>query len=186
MSTKVVGLGAWCDYVTEEEYRQYLTKPAPPEYLAKPAPSAEQPEQSVEDDRNGPGWSDLSRLTADQIEEAIENFKRGLNFRVEEFATLSDGHRLLLANDRGWGGTMSGGRVPDGMWAYLTIEDIERTALNVVLPDDAEETGEEHPWTLLAERIRTLGVETTPDELRHLPYDVVLSQRLRARLTRSG
>lgn len=173
MSAKVVGLGVWCDYVTVDEYRQSLADHALP---------AEQVEQSVKG-----GWMPFpSRITADQIESAVENFRRGVNFRVEEFVTLSDGRRLLLSNDRGWGGSMSGGRGPDDMWAYLTIEDIERTALNVVLPDDAEETGEEHPWDWLAERIRALGVETTSEELRQLPYDVVLSERLRARLTRNG
>ncbi len=173
MSTKVVGLGAWCDYVTPDEYRQSLADSALP---------AEQVEQSVKD-----GWMPFpSRITADQIEPEVENFRRGLHFHVEEFATLSDGRRLVLSNDRGWGQSMSGGRGPDDMWAYETVEDIERTALNVVLPDDAEETGEEHPWELLAERIRAFGIETTSEDLRHLPYDVVLSQRLRARLTRSS
>jgi hypothetical protein len=173
MSTTVVGLGVWCDYVTVDEYRQSLADRA----LAN---------EHVEPPATG-GWMPFpSHITADQIEAEVENFRRGLHFRVEEFAMLSDGRRLVLSNDRGWGGSMSGGRGPDDMWAYETVETIERTALNVVLPDDAEDTGEEHPWELLAERIRAFGVETTPEELKRLPYDVELSQRLRARRTRSG
>ncbi len=51
-----------------------------------------------------------------------------------------------------------------------------------VLPDDAEETGEEHPWEWLAELLRAQGVEAPPEDLRGLPYDVEFSDRLRARL----
>ena len=40
---------------------------------------------------------------------------------------------------------------------HLTVEELERTALNVVLPDDAEETGAEHPWELLSSGSRTWG-----------------------------
>ncbi len=174
MRTEVVGLGVWCDYVTVDEFRQSLADRA----LAN---------EHVEPPATG-GWMPFPNrfTTADEIEAEVKNFRRGLHFRVEEFATLSDGRRLVLSTDRGWGGSMSGGRGPDDMWAYETVETIERTALNVVLPDDAEETGEDHPWEWLAERIRALGVETTPEELKRLPYDVELSQRLRARLTRSS
>ena len=92
----------------------------------------------------------------------------------------------MLIDDRGWGSSGPRGGGPDDLWAYETFEAIESTVRNVVLPDDAEETGEEHPGRWLAERIRALSVETTPEELRQLPYDVVLSDRLQARLTRSG
>lgn len=57
---------------------------------------------------------------------------------------------------------------------------------NVVLPDDAEETGEVHPWAWLTQHLGALGVETTPEELVNLPYDVVLSRRLRSRLSATG
>lgn len=51
------------------------------------------------------------------------------------------------------------------------------------MPDDAEETPDEHPWKRLAQSLGALGVETTSEELSRLPYDVVLSQRLRTRLS---
>ena len=180
MRTKVVGLGAWCDYVTEDEFRKTF---------ADPRVTAKQVEYSVKDDRLGSRSPFPSIVTADQVEQveqAVKEFRCGLHFRVEEFATLSDGRRLVLTDDRGWGSSGPRGVGRDGLWAYETVETIESTVRNVVLPDDAEETGEEHPWTWLAERIRALGVETTPEELRQLPYDVVLSDRLRTRLTRGG
>lgn len=69
-------------------------------------------------------------------------------------------------------------------WADLTVAAVERDVRNVVLPDDAEETPDEHPWKRLAQSsLGALGVETTSEELSRLPYDVVLSQRLRTRLS---
>lgn len=62
----------------------------------------------------------------------------------------------------------------------LTVEAVERDVRNVVLPDDAELTGDEHSWTLLAERLGAQGVEVTIEQLRRPPYDVILNQRLRA------
>lgn len=123
MGVEVVGLGAWCDYVTAEQ------------------------------------------------------------FRVEEFATLSDGRRLTLSDDRGWSSQARGLAADDDPWAHLTVEEIEANVRNVVLPDDAEETGDEHPWACLTERLGALGVETTAEQLRRLPYEVILSERLRQRLS---
>ena len=40
-----------------------------------------------------------------------------------------------------------------------------------------------HPWEWLAELLHVHGIEATAEELRLLPYDVVFSERLRARLT---
>src|SRR5919202_6059849 len=97
-----------------------------------------------------PGVPVPSIVTADQIEPAAENFRPGLHFRIEEFATLSDGRRLVLTDDRGWGSSGPRGGGPDDLWAYETVEAIESTVRNVVLPDDAEETGEEHPGRWLA------------------------------------
>ena len=147
-------MGAWCDYVTEDEYR------------AEPAGSTGPPEEVAQ-----VGWA---RHRPDRA--ALETFRQALHFRVEEFATLSDGRRLTLTDDRGW--SSRGAR-----WADLTVEAVETDVRNVVLPDDAEQTGDEHPWAGLTERLGAHDVETTPDELRRLPYDVILSQRLRARLS---
>jgi len=106
-------------------------------------------------------------------------------FRVQEFASLSDGRRLTLSDDRGWGSTSSQGPSYDA-WTDLTVENVERDVRNVVLPDDAEETGDEHPWDLLAERLNVLGVEATPEQLRRIPYEVILSRRLQERLSPAG
>jgi len=86
---------------------------------------------------------------------------------VHEFALLSDGREVTLLNDRGWGTSeLLGG---------ISLTHVVRNVYNVVLPDDAEETGEEHEWQRFEQRLREAGVAVTPEELRALPYRVILS-----------
>jgi hypothetical protein len=145
----VVGLGAWCDFVTEDGYRQRLVRD---------------------------GWP------TDEVETLIEDFKRGVSFVVHEFAELADGRRLTLHEERGFTGvTMaSRGPAPSDQWRYLTLENIERDVRIAVLPDD--DSQDEHPWEWLAGLLHVHGIEATAEELRLLPYDVVFSERLRARV----
>ncbi len=142
----VVGLGAWCDLRTEDEYRRQLVRD---------------------------GWP------ADEVENLVEDFKRGVSFDVHEFAELADGRRLTLHEERGF--TTSGGPAPSDPWRYLTLEHLERDVRTTVLPDD-DDTQDEHPWEWLAGLLHVRGVEATVEELRLLPYDVVFSERLRARV----
>jgi hypothetical protein len=146
----VVGLGAWCDFVTADEYRQLLVKE---------------------------GWP------ADEVRNLVDDFKRGISFVVHEFADLADGRRLTLHEERGFTGwTMaSRGSAPGDQWRYLTLENLERDVRTTVLPDD-DDIQEEHPWEWLAGLLHVHGVAATPEELRLLPYDVVFSERLRARI----
>jgi hypothetical protein len=144
--TTVVRLGAWCDFVTEDEYRERLLRE---------------------------GWP------ADEVDNLVEESKPGVSFVVHEFAELADGRRLTLHEERGF--TTSRGSAPSDMSWYLTLEHLERDVRTTVLPDD-DDTQDEHPWEWLAGLIRAHGVEATAEELRLLPYDVVFSERLRARL----
>ncbi|ABW13372.1 hypothetical protein Franean1_3983 [Parafrankia sp. EAN1pec] len=124
-----------------------------------------------------------STWSSEQVEQPLGASSQTLHFRVEEFATLSDGRRLTLTDDRGWSSKRSGGGAATDAWVGLTVEAVESAVRNVVLPDDAEETGELYSWTRLVERLRALGVETTLEELRRLPYEVILSRRLQVRLS---
>ncbi len=91
---------------------------------------------------------------------------------VHEFAVLDDGRRLTLHQDRGF----STGA------AHLTAEHAERSVLTTVLPDDAEVSGEDHPWEWLASLIRNQGVAVTPERLKSVPYVVEFGPRLSALL----
>jgi hypothetical protein len=94
-------------------------------------------------------------------------------------AELSNGRRVLLLDDRGWSGS---GNIEDG-----GLEQIETTARAVVGPDEPPD-GESYAhmeashWATLAETLRRAGVDVDGSALRQLPHDVVLSDRLLARV----
>jgi hypothetical protein len=146
----VIGLGAWRDFVTEDEYRQRLVRD---------------------------GWP------AAEVENLIEDSKQGVSFDVHEFAELADGRRLTLHEERGFTCSLAASRgpAPSDQWRYLTLENLERDVRTTVLPDD-DDTQDEHPWEWLAGLLHDHGVDATTEELRLLPYEVVFSERLRARV----
>jgi hypothetical protein len=112
--------------------------------------------------------------------ELVETSGSRTSFDVVEYAVLSDGRRVTLLDDRGWSQTTHG-LAPGETWP-LTADDVRRDVLNVVLPDDAETSGEEHEWRWFVERLHDAGVDVTRDELRALPYRIAFGERLRAAL----
>jgi len=69
------------------------------------------------------------------------------------------------------------------------VEDIEETARVVVGPDEppegySQEEAEADHWAHLADVLRQQGVVVDALELKQLPHDVVLSERLLARIGR--
>lgn len=126
---------------------------------------------------------------------------RVMSVSARHEAVLVDGRRLLLLDDRGWSSSLHVFRVdevPDGdslredapdSWAGTSIEDIEETARVVVGPDEpfeghSQADMEASHWDYLADILRQQGVIVNAGELRQLPHDVVLSQRLLARVGR--
>jgi hypothetical protein len=105
-----------------------------------------------------------------------------VSFDVSEFAVLADGRRLVLhAGERGF--SVTGPRAfCDSPLGDLTAESIESGVLATVLPD--EDDGEQHPWEWLCDLLRAHGVVVAPDELKAVPYEVVLGERVQ-RLLRS-
>jgi hypothetical protein len=104
----------------------------------------------------------------------------GTSFRVVEYAVLSDGRRVTLLDDRGWTQWSHGLGAAEAR--QLRAEDVRRDVLNVVLPDNAETTGEDHEWDHFVERLRDAGVDVPRDQLRRLPYRIVFGDRLQAEL----
>jgi hypothetical protein len=98
------------------------------------------------------------------------------SFWVSEVATLADGRRVVLHDERGFTVGARGAR-PD-LRRGLTRESLVRDVLTVVLPDDDVDEGDDHPWGWLAERCRARGLAVSADDLRALPYDVVLTDDL--------
>lgn len=93
------------------------------------------------------------------------------SFAVHEFVTLANGDRLVLHRDRGF--TLS---IDTGESEPLSAALLVRQTLNTVLPD--EDDGEDHPWSWLEELARARGLAVTADELRRLPYEVLLAGSL--------
>jgi hypothetical protein len=166
VDTPVVRLGAWCDIETEDEARQ--------RFLAEAADG--DGGQEVVDGRAGP---QPGRFVPGPGMPALS--PGGISFRVEEFAVLADGRRIRLHAERGFG--LSAGV---DLWQCLTLKSLEADVRATVLPDDAEDTGEDHPWVWLSELLRAQGIEASSEELRGRPYDVEFSDRLRARVPAGG
>lgn len=103
------------------------------------------------------------------------------NFRVSEYAVLDDGSEVVLHSERGYSAGVHGGEDAD-IWKHMTAAGIERDVLTVVLPDDAEQTGDDHPWHWLVDLLARIGVIESVERLRGLPYEVRLGPSVRSRL----
>jgi hypothetical protein len=128
---------------------------------------------------------------------------RQMSVSARHEAVLLDGRHMLLLDDRGWSSTVRraywGGEVPDDdsprdqldSWAMTSVEDIEEATRVVVGPDEppdgyTQEDMEAAHWSYLAGVLREQGVVEDPLDLRRRPHDVVLSERLLARVGRSA
>jgi hypothetical protein len=95
-------------------------------------------------------------------------------------AVLTDGRKLLLLGDRGWASNQP--------WSAASAEEIAETARTVVGPDEPApgrtwEDSEADHWNHLARTLQGHRIVVDAGQLRLLPHDVVLSERL---LTRIG
>ena len=134
------------------------------------------------DDR---GWTEAPRGAGEHVD------PRSISVSARHEAELDDGRRLLLLDDRGWTEAPrgAGANEIDDLWALTSERDIVETARVVVGPDEpfngrSQGDMETDHWNALAETLRVHGVVVDASELRHVPHDVVLSDRLRARLGR--
>jgi hypothetical protein len=99
--------------------------------------------------------------------ELAEGSGGGTSCRVREFARLSDGREVTLLDGRGW--------TTSAPLRGISLAHVVRNVCNVVLPDDAEESGEAHEWQRFEQRLLEVGIAVTADELRALTYRVFLS-----------
>ncbi|HEY7002901.1 MAG TPA: hypothetical protein VH281_01365 [Gaiellaceae bacterium] len=144
--------------------------------------------------------SAVTRLVTlvDVNDDASDDRQMSVSARHE--AVLADGRRVLLLDDRGWTSTAltatwggspdsEGGRVQADVWALTSVEDIEETARMVVGPDEPPEgysqvEMEASHWEYLAGVLREEGDPVDALELKRLPHEVVISERLLARIGR--
>lgn len=79
---------------------------------------------------------------------------------------------------------------PPNIWVTTSVQDIADTALMVVGPDEAfggrsQEDMEAEHWAQLTEVLRQQGIVANALDLQRRPHDVVLSDRLLARVGRN-
>ena len=129
------------------------------------------------------GWIEAPRGAGGDVD------PRRISVSARHEAVLEDGSRLLLLDDRGWTEELRGASASaiDDLWALTPERDIVKTARMVVGPDEpfggrTREDMETDHWNALAENLRAQGVAVDAGELRQLPHEVELSDRLRARL----
>src|SRR3954451_16063156 len=105
---------------------------------------------------------------------------------------VMDGRVIVLLDDRGWSHSVldAGSSGAADQWRWMTQDDVVETARTVVGPDEPAD-GESYDeaarmyWSYLAGVLEEHGVAASPDDLQSLPHIVVLSDRLRRRVTGS-
>ncbi|MDX6592418.1 MAG: hypothetical protein QOJ13_1614 [Gaiellales bacterium] len=132
------------------------------------------------------GWHPVPGRLADQPADPSS-----ISFSARHEAVLDDGRRVLLLDDRGWVETLSGAGASELPGRELPWEhDIAETARMVVGPDEpfgghSQDDMETDHWNALAETLRGHNVTVDPADLRQLPHDVQLGERILERLGRS-
>jgi hypothetical protein len=115
-----------------------------------------------------------------------------LSFSARHDVLLADGRRIVLLNDRGWSQsriyfssdsepTMRNER--SSPWEGVTREHIEEAARTVVGPDEAygdhtQTEADEAHWAYLSGTLEKQGIDMDATDLRALPHEVELSDRL--------
>jgi len=127
---------------------------------------------------------------------------RSMFVRARHEAVLADGRHVLLLDDRGWGGTVRvafldgspseedrrrAEREAPRAWAHETVEGMQETARMVVGPDapwgdHTEAEMESGHWDWMARILRDNEIDVSGDELKALPHDVELNDRVMARI----
>jgi len=127
---------------------------------------------------------------------ADESDAHTMSVSARHEAVLADGRHILLLDGRGWTSALMHFRTPDDgalredvtdIWAVTSIEEIEKSARTVVAPDEpfagyTREELEDGHWAHLSDVLRQQGVIADARELKQLPHDVTLSERLLARV----
>jgi hypothetical protein len=116
---------------------------------------------------------------------------RELSVTARHEAVLDDGRHVVLLDDRGWTEGLRGAGEDADIWEGVSERHIAETARVVVGPDEpfggrTQRDMEESHSAWLAGKLGAHGVAVEAAELGRLPHDVVLGDRLRARLGGSG
>ena len=117
-------------------------------------------------------------VTVADIEDEVAD-DRHVSVKARHEAVLTDGRRVVLLDDRGWGSTQ--------LWTAISAEEVQETTRMVVGPDEPPEDRtwqdmQADHWSHLARILRRHGVAADAHRLGRLRHDVVLSERLLVRI----
>lgn len=179
---RAVALGAICEVKKDESVR-YADQPVPPLPVDGPQPMPYHPGLPIVEEPDGPT-------------------PMALSFSLTEFADLSDGRRVILSDDRGFGGTLHAvewdpetGEVRDAswhegselealvsdQWQFTTRESLTQSVIGYFDRDDDQEW---YRW--VAERLGSLGFEVDPASVEAAPYRVEFGSRVLEELEKRG
>lgn len=96
-----------------------------------------------------------------------------MHFNVTEYARVGT-YRTIQVLDRGFSG-----RIDLSSNIDILLADLEQTAHNCILPDNAEETGETQEWNAIQRKLYRYGVEVTIEDLKKVPVVVEVEPYLR-------
>ena len=126
---------------------------------------------------------------------------RSMSVSARHEAVLADGRRVVLLADRGWAGQLNVAWYHEpseqerrdverrGIWEFERVEEMKREARFVAGPDEpfggrTQADMEADHWDALARVLHEQGVAVEAAELKALPHDVELSDRVLARIGR--
>ena len=179
---RVVALGAICE-VAEDNSVRYADQPVPPLPVDGPRPMRHHPELPIAEEPEG------SKPFA-------------LHFSLTEFADLSDGRRVILSDNRGYGSTTHAvdwdpetGEVRDASWyegselealvndpwRFTTRNKLTQSVIGALNPDDDQEW---YRWVV--ERLGSQGFKVDPASVEVAPYRVEFGNRVLDELQKQG
>ncbi|WP_454086013.1 hypothetical protein [Georgenia sp. Marseille-Q6866] len=98
-----------------------------------------------------------------------------MSLALSEYVDLESGERVVLHSDRG----VTVGTPGEELAPTFTEDEIRELCLGALLPDEGDDPGEAHPWSWLEELAAQRGVDVRPEELRRLPYSLILQPAVR-------
>ena len=97
------------------------------------------------------------------------------SFAVGEFLGLESGRIVVLHAERGFSTFLRSTGPEPPVGGPCSVGALRSNILNTVLPGD-DESGEDHDYLWLCELATNAGIQVTVEELKELPYKVVITR----------
>jgi hypothetical protein len=130
----------------------------------------------------------LCRLVQQVEKRSFQTNLTWWSVKIAEFAELTNDQRILLRDERGFGGCLGSGSIGQGStsqlgyWQQATQTTLEASARNALLPDEPAEPNmppdlHQH-WLPAVIALANVGVQTTATDLSALPLRIEFTPEL--------